>query len=56
MKIGVLREQNDDRVAMVPAVAGKLMALGVELLLEKGAGARAGFKDSMYENLLQHQL
>ena len=49
MKIGVLSEQNDDRVAMVPAVAGKLMALGVELLLEKGAGVRAGFEDSMYE-------
>ncbi len=49
MKIGVLSESNDERVSVVPAVAKKLQALGAEILLEKGAGAQAGFEDDQYE-------
>ncbi len=48
MKIGVLKELHDNRVALVPATAVKLAALGVELLIEKGAGERASIIDSDY--------
>jgi NAD(P) transhydrogenase subunit alpha len=36
------------RVALSPPVAAKLKTLGVELLLEPGAGESAGFPDALY--------
>lgn len=49
MKIGILSEQNDQRVAVVPAVAKKLQDLGAQIILETNAGLQAGFSDDKYE-------
>jgi len=51
MKIGVLAEQNDKRIAIVPAVASKLIDLGAEVCLEKDAGKSSGFSDSDYDGV-----
>ena len=51
--IAALRESapGERRVAIVPEVAKKLRAGGVEVLLERGAGAAAGFPDEAYEDV-----
>ena len=49
MKIGILKEADDPRVAIVPATLPKLQDLGLEILLEKGAGLNAMFDDKDYE-------
>ena len=41
MKLGILKEQNDNRVAIVPVLLGKFKDLGIEIIVEKGAGERA---------------
>ena len=51
MIIGIPKETNDKRVAMVPATLEKIKALGVEILIEKGAGAASNFKDEEYAAL-----
>lgn len=48
MLIGILNETEDKRVAIVPEGAAKLVALGVEVAIEKGAGISASFPDDMY--------
>lgn len=50
VKIGVIRERavGERRVAMVPDVAKKLAAAGMELVVERGAGLLAGFTDAAY--------
>ncbi|WP_304616187.1 Re/Si-specific NAD(P)(+) transhydrogenase subunit alpha [Paracoccus sp. (in: a-proteobacteria)] len=50
MKIGALREgfEGEARVAVTPASAGHLQKLGHDVLIESGAGARAGFSDEDY--------
>ena len=48
MKIGIPNEINDHRVAIVPDVAKKIQALGVEVLVEKSAGVQANFPDGLY--------
>ena len=50
MKIGVPREIRDGerRVALVPETAGKLVAAGLEVEIERGAGAAASFTDEQY--------
>jgi len=50
IKLFVPREQggNERRVALCPPVAAKLKALGVDLLLEPGAGDSAGFPDRLF--------
>jgi NAD(P) transhydrogenase subunit alpha len=50
MKAGVLKESwpGEARVAVVPGVAPVLAKAGVEVLIEAGAGAAAGFPDSEY--------
>lgn len=40
---------NEKRVAIVPEVASKLMKMGLEVMLEQGAGLGAHFDDSAYE-------
>ncbi|KAA8877485.1 alanine dehydrogenase [Nocardia colli] len=50
MKIGVPREvkEQEFRVALTPAGAGELAALGHQVLIEAGAGAGSGFRDVDY--------
>ncbi len=48
MQIAVLNESEDARVAITPDGAAKIKALGVELLIEKGAGEQAFFPDEEY--------
>ena len=51
MRIGIPKENNKDetRVAVVPISVPKLMKLGFEIVLEKGAGENSGYPDSEYE-------
>ena len=51
MQVAVLRETfpGERRVALVPAVVPTLIKAGLEVVLETGAGAAAGFPDSAYE-------
>jgi NAD(P) transhydrogenase subunit alpha len=51
--IGAIREvaPSENRVALVPEVAGKLSALGAKVALERGAGARAQFPDTFYKDV-----
>ena len=51
MKIGTPAEvfPGENRVAMTPASAGFLQKLGYDCLIEKDAGAGAGFSDAVYE-------
>jgi H+-translocating NAD(P) transhydrogenase subunit alpha len=50
MKIGALREsvEGEARVAVTPSSATHLQKLGHEVVIEQGAGARAGFSDEEY--------
>ncbi len=48
MKIAVLREPNEARVILTPAGAAKIKAMGVDLLVEKGAGEQSFFPDEEY--------
>ncbi len=51
MKVGVPAEQTagERRVALVPASIAPLKKAGFEVMIERGAGARAGFPDAAYE-------
>lgn len=51
MNIGILKETapGERRVAIVPAQAKTLAAAGHRVLVERGAGAAAGFSDALYE-------
>ncbi len=48
MKLGIPKEQGDQRVSIVPATLPKLKDLGVDILIEKDAGAGAMYEDSEY--------
>jgi H+-translocating NAD(P) transhydrogenase subunit alpha len=50
MKLAVPKETapGERRVALDPSVAGKLTKLGIEVLIQKGAGDKAHFPDSAY--------
>ena len=50
MRIGVPRERiaGERRVALVPDSVGRLVKSGVEVVMETGAGAAAGFPDAAY--------
>ena len=50
--VGVLRETypEETRVAATPLVVPQLHALGLDVVLEAGAGERAGFPDARYED------
>jgi NAD(P) transhydrogenase subunit alpha len=50
MKLGVLAEHSDHRIAVVPSVATKLSDLGAEVIIERGAGVRAGFADDSFSD------
>ena len=51
MQIGVPREtaQGERRVALVPEVVGKLKGQGLDVVVERGAGAGALIPDEQYE-------
>ncbi len=51
MRVGVPREtaSGERRVALVPESVSKLTALGLEVAVERGAGAGASFPDAAYE-------
>ena len=51
MTIGVLKETaaGERRVALVPASIAQLSKAGIEVVLEPGAGAAAGFSDASYQ-------
>ncbi|KAB7623994.1 Re/Si-specific NAD(P)(+) transhydrogenase subunit alpha [Alkalilimnicola sp. S0819] len=53
IRVGVPRETQpgERRVALVPGVLKQLDQLGVELLMEKGAGEQSGFDDADYEGV-----
>jgi len=46
--IGVVAEAAESRVAATPETVKKILALGYEVVVEKGAGAKASFPDSAY--------
>ncbi len=51
MIVGVPAESylNERRVALVPAVVPKLTKVGLQVMVERGAGEKAGFHDAVYE-------
>src|ERR1017187_7027685 len=51
--IGALRESTpqETRVSLVPEVAGKFAGAGARVLIERGAGERARFPDSLYKSV-----
>jgi H+-translocating NAD(P) transhydrogenase subunit alpha len=51
MRVGVPKERaaGERRVALVPELAGRLVAGGFEVLVERGAGEAASFLDAAYE-------
>lgn len=49
MIFGILNEQLDPRVAMVPATAKKMIAAGHEIWIESGAGLSAHYPDAEYQ-------
>jgi NAD(P) transhydrogenase subunit alpha len=51
MRIGVPKERaaGERRVALVPELAGRLVASGFEVLVERGAGEAASFPDAAYD-------
>jgi NAD(P) transhydrogenase subunit alpha len=52
--IGALRESapQETRVSLTPEIADKLAKEGARVLLERGAGERARFRDSAYKNVM----
>jgi len=53
MQVGVLKETatRENRVALTPDSAGRLMRSKVEVVVQSGAGVRAGFPDDAYTAL-----
>lgn len=48
MTLGLLKESQDPRVALIPANLAKLAAPGLDILVEKGAGVASFFSDDEY--------
>jgi NAD(P) transhydrogenase subunit alpha len=51
MKIGILKELEDNRVSLIPATVNKLKPLGFECLVEQGAGLKAFYPDKIFEDV-----
>ena len=51
MKLGIPKElgKGETRVAATPDVVAKILKLGYQVTVEKGAGKLAGFSDADYE-------
>jgi NAD(P) transhydrogenase subunit alpha len=54
VRIAVLKETQllERRVALVPAVAAKLLKMGAKLHMQSGAGSASKFNDAEYENVI----
>ena len=51
MRLGVPKEpDNETRVAIVPSSMKKLTKAGFEVFVEQGAGVKANYNDSQYED------
>jgi len=52
MRIGIPKETSpgETRVAVIPAAVSSLAKSGLEVAVEAGAGAAAGFPDDMYRS------
>jgi len=48
MTLGILKEPQFSRVAIVPAAFKKLEKLGIQPVLESSAGEKSGFSDALY--------
>lgn len=53
MILGILKESDDKRVSLVPSVAKKVADLGVQVLMERGAGVAAGYADEDYGDVAE---
>jgi H+-translocating NAD(P) transhydrogenase subunit alpha len=51
MVVGILKEQYFNRVSIVPSSFKKLTSLGTDIVVETGAGAKAGFADHTYNEV-----
>jgi len=49
MIVGILKEQNDPRVALVPIGAKKIKGLGADVWIENGAGENSFLSDEAYQ-------
>lgn len=49
MKVGILKELNDNRVAITPSLISKLKQIGAEVIFEHNAGEKSGFTDADYD-------
>ena len=49
MKLGILNEPNDPRVAIVPDTVQKLKPLGLDITIESGAGNQSFLSDQLYQ-------
>ena len=47
--VGVVKEKNDNRVALVPAGVSQMQKAKLKVLVESGAGTRASYDNSSYE-------
>ena len=56
MYLGILKEQIEGRVALVPKGCKQLLELGINVLLESGAGVEANFRDDDYPDEERSQL
>ena len=56
MQVGVVREikNSENRVALTPAGAQRLLAAGHGVMVEEGAGVGAGFDDAAYTSVGAH--
>ena len=56
VNVAILKETraNERRVALVPAVAPKLVKLGARLHMQSGAGAAVDIPDSAYADVAAH--
>jgi len=53
MIVGILKEKNDPRVAIVPLGAKKVQAMGAELWIENGAGDNSFMADTAYKDVAE---
>ena len=49
MLLGILKEQNFNRVSITPTASKKLTAMGITAVVEAGAGEKAGYPDQIYQ-------
>jgi H+-translocating NAD(P) transhydrogenase subunit alpha len=49
MILGILKEENYNRVAITPSASKKLQSMGIKTILETGAGLKSGFDDILYQ-------